>query len=138
MKKVYVAFAAILTLVAILLPIILIFVGAPPNYSALLALRDAAIIYSSLLMCVGGILFVILIGLLTYIVFLLREQSGTVIKKVDEILETVKGTTTFVSKQVVEPIITAAGAAAGVRAMVQTLMRRNPPKMEGGKKEEKS
>jgi hypothetical protein len=142
MKKVYVALAGLLALAALLLPIILIFVGAPSNYSALLAMRDAAIIYSSLFMCVGGILFVVLIGLLTYIVFLLREQTGSIIKKVDEILQTVKGTTTFVSESVVSPIIKTAGAAAGARAMVQTLMRRNPPEMQGDgnkeKKEEKS
>ena len=38
-------------------------------------------------------------------------------------MQTVKGTTTFVSESVVSPIIKAAGAAAGARAMVQTLLR---------------
>lgn len=140
MKKVYLALAGLLALATLLLPVVLIFVGAPPNYSWLLAVRDVAIIYSSLFMCVGGILFVVLIGLLTYIVLLLREKSGSVIDKVDETLQTVKGTTTFISESVVSPIIKTAGAAAGARAMVQTLMRRNPPKIDGDKdkKEEKS
>jgi hypothetical protein len=39
-------------------------------------------------------------------------------------MHTVQGTTTFVSESVVQPIIKTAGAVAGARAMVQTLMRR--------------
>jgi hypothetical protein len=59
---------------------------------------------------------------------MIRDHIVPALEKADDALQTVKGTTTFVSESVVAPIIKVAGAAAGARAMVQTLMRRNPPK----------
>jgi hypothetical protein len=132
MKVAFIVLAAVLVLVVLLLPIVLVFTS-PGSDSWLVKVRDMSIIYSSLFMCVGAILFIAMTGLLALIAFMIRDHIVPALEKADETLQTVKGTTTFVSESVVAPIIKAAGVAAGARAMVQTLMRRNPPKSEARK-----
>jgi hypothetical protein len=125
-QKILVVVLVALVIAALLIPIfVLIF---QPSWLA--ALRDTSIIYVSLFMCVGAIAFIITTGLIGFIAFMIRDHIVPALEKADDTLQTVKGTTTFVSESVVAPIIKVAGAAAGARAMVQTLMRRNPPKSE--------
>jgi hypothetical protein len=140
MKWLFIGLAVILVLVAALLPLyLLFFFNFPPNYSWLLAVRDVSIIYASMFMCVGAILFIVMTGLIALIAFLIRDRIAPALEKADDTLKTVKGTATFVSESVVAPIIKVAGAAAGTRAMVQTLMRQRPPKSTGNAgKEQKS
>lgn len=135
MKVAFIVLAAVLVLIALLLPIILLFTQPLPDNSWLVGVRDASIIYASMFMCVGAILFVAMTALLALIAFLIRDHIVPALQKVDDTAKTVRGTATFVSESVVAPIIKVAGAAAGARAMVQTLMRRNPPKVEPPKSE---
>ena len=137
MKVFFIVLAAVLVLAALLVPLYLLFVPPwPPNYSPLIAVRDTAIIYSTMFMSVGAIIFIVMTGLRALIAFTIRDHIVPALEKVDDTLKTVKGTTTFVSESVVSPIIKAAGAAAGARAMVQTLMRQGTSK--SAKKEQKS
>jgi Na+/melibiose symporter-like transporter len=130
MKWVFIILGGLLVLATILLPIILLF--TPLKEPWLADVRDASIIYASMFMCVGAILSVVMTGLLAFIAFQIRERIVPALQKVDDTAKTVKGTATFVSESVVAPIIKAAGAAAGARAMVQTLMRREPPRPKQG------
>jgi hypothetical protein len=125
MKVLFLVLAGILVLGVLVLPIILVFVS--PN-DWLVHVRDMSLVYSSLFMCVGALLFIAMTALLAMIAFMIRDHIVPAIQKVDDTAKTVRGTATFVSESVVAPIIKVAGAAAGARAMVQTLMRRNPPK----------
>ncbi len=128
MKIFFIVLAAILALTAILVPLFLLFFTQwPPDYAWLPAVRDVSIIYSTMFMCVGAILFIVMTALIAFIAFAIRDHIVPALEKVDDTAKTVRGTATFVSESVVAPIIKAAGAAAGARAMVQTLMRRNPP-----------
>jgi hypothetical protein len=129
MKVAYIVLGAVLALIVLLLPIVLVFTS-PGSPSWLVNVRDMSIIYASLFMCVGAILFIVMTTLIAFIAFMIRDHVVPALEKADDTLQTVKGTTTFVSESVVAPIIKVAGAAAGARAMVQTLMRRKPPKPE--------
>ncbi|HET9494667.1 MAG TPA: hypothetical protein VFR15_10590 [Chloroflexia bacterium] len=133
MKVAFIVIGAVLVLAALLLPIILLFTQPRPEDNWLIAVRDVSVIYTAMFLCVGAILFIVMTALLAFIAFLIRDRIVPVIEKVDETVKTVSGTTTFVSESVVSPIIKTAGAAAGARAMVQTMMRRKPPTPEGGK-----
>ena len=131
MKIVFIVLAVVLVLAVALLPVFLLFFTDWPadgSYSWLVAVRDMSLIYASMFMCVGAILFIIMTGLLALIAFAVRDHIVPALQKVDDTAKTVRGTATFVSESVVAPIIKTAGAAAGARAMVQSLMRRNPPK----------
>jgi|SRR5436190_17514313 len=131
MKWVFIVLAAVLLLFALLLPIYLLFTQPLPNDSWLVAVRDTSIIYLSLFACVGAILFIVVTGMIALITFMIRDKIVPALEKLDDTAKTVRGTTTFVSESVVSPIIKVAGAAAATRAMVQTLVRRNPPKGSG-------
>lgn len=136
MKIFFIVLAAILVVATILLPIILVFVAPWPengSYSWLVAVRDASIVYASMFMCVGAILFIVMTALLAFIAFAIREHIVPALQKVDDTAKTVRGTATFVSESVVAPIIKVAGAASGARAAVQTLVRRNPPQDDSKK-----
>jgi hypothetical protein len=136
MKVVFIGLAVILVLVALLLPIVLLFTQPLPANNWLVGVRDASIIYASMFMCVGAILFIAMTGLLALIAFTIRDHIVPALEKVDDTAKTVRGTATFVSESVVAPIIKVAGAAAAARAIVQTLVRQKPPKGSG--KEQKS
>ncbi|HKP52070.1 MAG TPA: hypothetical protein VJ183_05405 [Chloroflexia bacterium] len=127
MKIFFFILAGILVLGVLVLPIILVFVSQSAD-SWLINVRDMSLIYSSLFMCVGAILFIIATGLLAMIAFLIRDHIVPAIDKLNDTAKTVRGTATFVSESVVAPIIKVAGAASGVKAAVQTLMRRKTPK----------
>ncbi|HYO49109.1 MAG TPA: hypothetical protein VEW94_04590 [Chloroflexia bacterium] len=133
MKIVFIVLAVVLVLAVALLPVLLLIFGDWPtaangNYSWLMAVRDMSLIYASMFMCVGAILFIVMTALLAFIAMAIRDHIVPALQKVDDTAKTVRGTATFVSESVVAPIIKTAGAAAGARAMVQSLMRRNPPK----------
>ncbi len=132
MKIVFFILGGILVLLVALLPIFLVFFQPQwlPN------MRDAAIIYASFFMCVGALLFIVMTGLIALIAFTLRDKVVPTLEKVDDTVKTVRGTATFLSESVVAPVIKTAGAAAGAKAMVQTLMRRNPKPKKAEKKED--
>src|SRR5437870_4957191 len=136
MKWVFIILAVILVLAAILLPIVLLLTQPLPDNNWLIGVRDASVIYVAMFLCVGAILFIVMTGLLALIAFAIRDHIVPAIEKVDDTAKTVRGTATFVSESVVSPIIKVAGAAAGARAMVQTLARRNSPKPANNKKEQ--
>ncbi|MDQ3704601.1 MAG: hypothetical protein M3437_05140 [Chloroflexota bacterium] len=130
MKVLFIVLAVVLVLAVALLPVFLLFFTDWPrdgSYSWLMAVRDMSLIYASMFMCVGAILFIVMTALLALIAFAIRDHIVPALQKVDDTAKTVRGTATFVSESVVAPIIKTAGAAAGARAMVQTLMRRKPP-----------
>src|SRR5690349_21498553 len=125
MKVLFIILAAVLVLAALLLPIYLLLANPLPQNNWLVGVRDAAIIYASLFMCVGAILFIAMTAFIALIAFAIRDHIVPALEKLDDTAKTVRGTATFVSESVVSPIIKVAGAAAGARAMVQTLVRRN-------------
>ena len=119
----------IVALALLVLPIVLLFVETwPPDYTWLIGIRDVALIYGSLFMCIGGLAIFAMAGAIAFLAFTLRDHVVPALEKVNDTATTVRGTATFVSESVVAPIVKVAGAAAGARAMVQTLMRREPPK----------
>ncbi len=119
----------ILALAVLALPIILLFIS--PIETWLEAVRDVALIYGSLFMCIGGLAIFAMAGAIAFLAFTIRDHVVPALEKVNDTAKTVRGTTTFVSESVVAPIIKVAGAAAGTRAMIQTLMRREPPRPSG-------
>jgi len=136
MKIFFFVLAGILVVAVLLLPIFLV-IFSPGSDSALVNVRDMSIIYSTLFMCVGAILFIIMTGLVAMIAFMIRDHIVPALDKLNDTAKTVKGTATFVSESVVAPIIKVAGATAGAKAMVQSLLRRNPPKAAPPKDENK-
>jgi hypothetical protein len=120
-RNIIIGLAALLVIIAALIPI---GIGVFGTDQANLRMQAVAVAYVSAFACVGAILFVVVAALLALLVFQVQGHIVPLLEKLTDTVQTVKGTTTFVSESVVTPIIKVAGAAAGARAMVQTLMRR--------------
>ena len=120
-RNILIGVAVILVIIAALLPI---GIGIFGSAEAAMRMQAISVAYVSAFACVGALLFVIVAALLALLVFQIQNHIVPLLEKATETVETVKGTTTFVSESVVTPIIKVAGAAAGARAMVQTLLRR--------------
>src|SRR4051794_36704816 len=117
MRNVFFIVGGVLVLIAALLPLIIAFFI--PSWIP--GMQAVAVAYAAAFSCVGSILFIVMIGLLALIAFQLKNNVVPLLEKATDTMQTVKGTTEFVSESVVQPIIKTAGAVAGARAMVQTL-----------------
>jgi hypothetical protein len=84
-------------------------------------LRDISIILLALVTIVIGLFLVILIFQLQSLIALLRDEIQPILESTNETVNTVRGTTTFVSDALVQPMITAASLASGVRQTISTL-----------------
>jgi hypothetical protein len=89
------------------LPIVLLFTDdSVPGWLA--GLRDVALIYGSLFMCIGGLAIFAMAGAIAFLAFTIRDHVVPALQRVDDTAKTVRGTATFVSESVVAPITTQA------------------------------
>ena len=85
--------------------------------------RDLAIVIVALEMIVVNILMVILVFQVIRLIRLLREEILPIISSTQETVGTVRGTATFVSDHLVQPVVSVSSFASGVRRGVTTLLR---------------
>ena len=86
------------------------------------SIRDLAIIFLALESIVTLALLSILIWQIWRLIKMLQTEVLPVIRDAQDTVSTVKGTTTFVSDNVVQPVVNAGSKVAGVRRTVQVLM----------------
>jgi len=101
------------------------------NFAAQIeAIRDIVIIALALESCVFGIALILMLIMLIRLVNTVEFEIKPILQQTNETIGTVRGTTKFVSKNVVEPVVTATSYANAVRRGVRTLFgdpRRNLP-----------
>ena len=85
------------------------------------ALRDIMIIALSLGMCLMGIAMILITVMVIRLVNLLEFEIKPILQQTNETISTVKGTTAFVSQNVVKPMTKVSGYVAGVRRSLQVL-----------------
>jgi hypothetical protein len=93
--------------------------------------RDLFIIAIALEACVFGFVLVILLVMVVRLVNTLEFEIKPILQKANEITTTAKGTTEFVSENIVQPTIKARGYVSGVRAGAKALIgdpKKNLPK----------
>lgn len=86
------------------------------------SIRDIAIIFLALESIATLTLLTILIWQIWRLIKMLQTEILPVIRDAQDTVSTVKGTTTFVSDNVVQPVVDAGSKAAGMRRTVQVLM----------------
>ncbi|MBA2363574.1 MAG: hypothetical protein H0V86_08605 [Chloroflexia bacterium] len=120
MKKALIG--AAVGIVMVVVAIIAIWLFVDPT---LAGLRDI------MLVAVGFTMFLLFLSLsmvalaLIGLIGLLREKVPPLLDTANSTAESVRGTTGFVSERVASPFIKASAAAAGARAAVQTIVRRD-------------
>lgn len=101
------------------------------NYPAeIMALRDVFIIALALESCVFGVVLMIMLIMLIRLVNTVEFEIKPILEKTNDTLGTVRGTSQFVSKNVVDPAVRVGSFAAGVRRGAKALFgnpRRNLP-----------
>lgn len=85
------------------------------------ALRDVFVIALALETCVFGIVLMLMFVMLIRLVNTVEFEIRPVIEQTNETIGTVQGTTRFVSKNVVDPVVKTTSIIAGVRQGVKTL-----------------
>ncbi len=86
--------------------------------------RDLAIILLAVESLVIGIVLIILILEIRNLAKLLREEIKPIIDSADETVRTVRGTTVFVSENLVNPMVRASSFVSGVMQALRILVRR--------------
>lgn len=84
-------------------------------------IRDVAIILLAVVSIIIGILTVILILELRSLVRTLQQDVKPILDSVNETASTVRGTTKFVSEQVVKPVASVFGVVSGAREALHVL-----------------
>jgi hypothetical protein len=90
-------------------------VGPSPGSVVVGLLRDAAIVFVAFESLVIGMLMIVLVLQLQSLTVLLRDEIRPMLEAANETMSTVRGTTKFVSHNVVSPVMRWSSLLAGVR-----------------------
>jgi hypothetical protein len=88
----------------------------------LAGIRDAAIVLLAVESVIIGILLALTLVQIRKLVRLLREEIAPMLDTANETLNTVQGTTKFVSKNVVNPLIQVSSVSAGTLQTLRSLL----------------
>ncbi|MBP8947722.1 MAG: hypothetical protein KBG73_02710 [Candidatus Promineofilum sp.] len=92
------------------------------NYAdTILVVRDIFIIALGIMSCFSGIVLILLLIAVIRLVNMLEFELKPILMKTNETLGTIRGTTVFMSENVVRPMTTASSYVAGIRRGVSTL-----------------
>ena len=128
--RLYVAIGIIVALVLAVLFILGVVWVARSFPATIEALRDVMIIALALVSCIFGITLMLLFVMVVRLLNMLEFEIKPILEKTNETLGTVRGTTTFVSQNVVQPVTRASSYVAGFRKGVAVLFgdpRKNLP-----------
>jgi len=96
-------------------------VGPSPGAVVVGLLRDAAIVFVAFETLLIGVLLIVLILQVQSLIMLLRDEIKPMLEAANETLATVRGTTKFVSHNVVSPVMKWSGYLSGLRRIVQEI-----------------
>ena len=84
-------------------------------------IRDLAIIIIAIQSIVIGVLLGVLVWQVWRLVKMLQTEIKPILKDAQDTVSTVRGTTTFVSDTVVDPVVKTSSTIVGLRATVRSL-----------------
>jgi membrane protein implicated in regulation of membrane protease activity len=96
------------------------FLATTPGLAA--KVRDLAIILLSIVTIVIGLFLAVLVFQLQSLIALLRDEVRPILESANKTASTLRGTTTFVSDAVVNPVIQVASFTAAVRSGLTALL----------------
>ena len=88
---------------------------------ALEAIRDIFVIALALMSCAFGIVLMLLLVMVIRLVNMLEFEIKPILEKTNETVGMVRGTTVFVSQNVVNPVTKASSYLVGIRRGIRTL-----------------
>ena len=123
-KKVIIIGVIIVVLVVALIVFAAIFLLKPENSQTTEQLRDLFIIFMALESLVIGIALVILIVQLASLINLLQNEIKPIINSTSDTVNTLKGTATFISNNLSEPVIKLNQFMAMINQLLKIMKRK--------------
>jgi len=127
-KNVQMALIGILVVVIVLLVAMCYLLFISPTQTAII--RDISVIILALESIVMLLLLIVVIGMLWWLIQTLERKitpildtTNETVSNVSEMVNTVRGTATFVSDTVVSPVIKVVSYASGVKRAIRTLTK---------------
>lgn len=127
-KNVQMALIGILVVVIVLLVVMCYLLFVSPTQTAII--RDISVIILALESIVMLLLLIVVIGMLWWLIQTLERKitpildtTNETVSNVSEMVNTVRGTATFVSDTVVSPVIKVVSYASGVKRAIRTLTK---------------
>lgn len=130
-KPVYIVIGVILALVLLVGSVWGIVWLAANQAATIEAVRDVLLIALALESCLFGIVILFMLLMIIRLVNMLEFEIKPILEKTNETVGTIRGTTTFVSKNVIKPVTEARVHVAGVRQALKSLFgnpRNNLPR----------
>jgi hypothetical protein len=127
-RPVYIVVGVVVTLVISVLFVALLVYLAVNYAETILIVRDIFIIALGLMSCLSGIVLILLLISIIRLINMLEFELKPILLKTNDTLGTIRGTTVFMSENVVRPMTKASSYVAGLRRGVATLFgdpRRN-------------
>lgn len=112
--------AAVVALVVLAL-VVLAVIGMVRNPALTETIRDMFIIFMALEFIVIGVALVVLVYQLALITNMLRHEIKPILESTNETVNTVRGTTAFLSEHLVDPVIKLNANIAGITNVIGTL-----------------
>lgn len=107
-----------LVLLGVVIGLIVWLVGNPATAEVL---RDAVIVMIAFESIITGVAVIVLVVQIARLTALLQNEVRPMLEASNEALRTVRGTTTFLSDNMVRPVVRLSGAAAAVRRAFELL-----------------
>ena len=130
-KPVYIVLAVILVIALLGGAVWGIVWLASTQAAAIEAVRDVLLIALALESCLFGVVLLFMLLMIVRLVNMLEFEIKPILEKTNETVGTIRGTTTFVSKNVVKPVTEARVQMAGLRQALKSLFgnpRNNIPR----------
>ena len=116
--QVYIIAGAVGFLIVLVVAIVLM----ASNPKATTVVRDIALVFVAVETFLIGLAMILLIFQIQVLIQVLRDEIQPLLRSANDTASTVRGTTEFVSHNVVSPIIEAAGFMSGVRRVVRNVV----------------
>ena len=90
--------------------------------AATVVVRDIAIVFVAVATFMMGLAMILLIFQLQVLIQVLRDEIQPLLRSVNDTVSTVRGTTEFLSHNMVTPMIKAAGFTSGIQKVVRDVV----------------
>lgn len=113
----------VLVVAIVLIGLVLLAMAYPAGTATVRDIMIIAMAFFSLLIALALIALIYQIAMLT---LLLREEIKPLLESANETMDTLRGTTAFMSENIVEPAIQVSSTVSGVRRVLQALIGLRP------------
>lgn len=123
-KLLLIMIAIVLVIIVLIVAFILILANANQTQPVVAVFRDLCIVALAFVSGLIGLLLMVLIFQIQSLIALLRNEIKPMLTNVNETVNTVRGTTVFVSDNLVKPTIGFASFVAGIKGVQQAFSQK--------------